>query len=181
MKAYGIRFDVMVNGKVCGAGLIRGGAHWAGSWAGSGWSPGGGPTVHPALLTLSCLSVLHTGREVQHHPHNHQRGLWAGTHGCCEYLPSPPAPSEHWQLGGMPQRTCPHAPERRRAGGVCRMTVEGFGGLCPPLESSGGHDCLRFSAESQRGTAWGSGFGCGWGSLGSWANRSTSKPHLHCC
>lgn len=79
MKAYGIRFDVIVNGKVCGS------SHSSAWWlrGQGGWRAPGDPAVHPALLICFCL----TGRKIQHHPHNHQYWFWAGAHGCCEYLP----------------------------------------------------------------------------------------------
>lgn len=79
MKAYGIRFDVIVNGKVCGS------SHPSAWWllGQGGWRAPGDPAVHPALLICFCL----TGRKIQHHPHSHQHWFRAGAHGCCEYLP----------------------------------------------------------------------------------------------
>lgn len=80
MKAYGIRFDVIVNGKVCGSSSL------STAW----WLPGQGDWRAPrgsGLSTLPYLSVCLTGGKIQHHPHSHQHWFWAGAHGCCEYLP----------------------------------------------------------------------------------------------
>lgn len=133
MKAYGIRFDVMVNGRVCERGRPRAGLT---CWEGSAWSPWGSRCA-PASLTMP-VSLCASGGEVQHHPHSHQRGLGGGAHGCCEYLSPPsPLPSEHrWGRGTLPQGSCPVSADAGK---------EAFLELHPPAAVSGGRDCLSFS------------------------------------
>lgn len=81
MKAYGIRFDVIVNGKV------RRSASRSSAW----WLLGQGGWNRPGiqLSTLPCSPgcFRSTGRKIQHHPYRHQHRFRAGAHGCCEYLP----------------------------------------------------------------------------------------------
>lgn len=157
MKAYGIRFDVMVNGRVCERGRPRAGLT---CWEGSAWSPWGSRCA-PASLTMP-VSLCASGGEVQHHPHSHQRGLGGGAHGCCEYLSPPsPLPSEHrWGRGTLPQGSCPVSADAGK---------EAFLELHPPAAVSGGRDCLSFSLQSQRSIClllWS--WVWGWGSLGYW-------------
>lgn len=161
MKAYGIRFDVMVNGRVCELGRPRAGQT---CWEGPGWSPWGS-CCPPASLTAP-VSLCASGREVQHHPHSHQRGLGGGAYGCCEYLSPPsPLPSEHrWGEGDTAPGELSECP-RRSWHVSADAGKEASLGLHTRPAAPGGRDCLSFFFHSQRGIClllW------SWGSLGYW-------------
>lgn len=64
-KVYGIRFSVMVHGKVGRMDLK--------------WTAGVQPHVKGRRLSGFA------GRDVQHCADNHQRWFWSGSDGCCEY------------------------------------------------------------------------------------------------
>lgn len=68
LKLYGIRFDILVTGRVGGAG-----------WGGQGRG-GGGQQPWPEAQPR-CLS----GREVWNHPHNHHSGHWSSLAGRGEF------------------------------------------------------------------------------------------------
>lgn len=106
IKAYGIRFDVLVNGRV------KWGYTYC-SWLGRVEVGGQHGPPCSAHLAEVCLA----GREVQHRPYSHQPGLWGGAHGCCEYCSLLPI--------SCPATCCSerHLPGRGHASGSWQVTM----------------------------------------------------------
>lgn len=84
MKAFGIRFDVLVYGNVSVNGHREGPCPVSSpdpaGWdlpplrTPSSWTPRLSPGLPPPTVPSPSRWSLHTGRQVQHHPHHHQLG-----------------------------------------------------------------------------------------------------------